>query len=73
MQVQPSNPHLFVSGSQDHTIRVWDRRTDRSVGMFGTVDAAGADGTFKVVAHDMVMSLDIVDNTLISAGVVGEG
>ena len=71
MQVQPSNPHLFVSGSRDNTIRVWDRRQDRSVGMFVTVDAAGTDGVFNVAAHAdrMVTSLDVADNTLISTGV----
>lgn len=28
----PPNPNVFLSGSRDCTVKVWDRRTDRSVG-----------------------------------------
>lgn len=61
----PPNPNLFMSGSRDSTVRVWDRRGDRCVGMFGTVGKTG-----RVQAHDaMITCIDAFDSTMIlSAG-----
>lgn len=62
----PTHPNLFVSGSRDMTIRVWDKRSDKSVGMFGNLEG----GTVK--AHDdMITCLDVHENLLLSTGCDG--
>lgn len=61
----PPNPNIFMSGSRDCTVRVWDRRTPSSVGMFGTLTKTG-----RVQAHDgMITCLDANDaGAILSAG-----
>ncbi|CAM6126900.1 unnamed protein product [Calypogeia fissa] len=61
----PPNPNLFMSGSRDFTVRVWDRRVERCVGMFGTIGKTG-----RLQAHDaMITCLDASDtNMILSAG-----
>ncbi|KAL2652534.1 hypothetical protein R1flu_020662 [Riccia fluitans] len=61
----PPNSNLFLSGSRDFTVRVWDRRVDRCVGLFGTVGKTG-----RLQAHDaMITCLDAIDtNMILSAG-----
>ncbi|GLC53937.1 hypothetical protein PLESTB_000889600 [Pleodorina starrii] len=62
------NPHVFVSGSRDATIRVWDRRMAQSVGCFGEPNSA----TGQMQAHsDLVTCVDTTDNLLLSASVDG--
>eukprot|EP00897_Mesotaenium_endlicherianum_P001656 jgi/Mesen1/1518/ME000132S00457 len=57
----PPNPNMFLSGSRDCTVRIWDRRTASSVGMFGSVGKAG-----RVQAHDaMITCLDAVDTNMV--------
>ena len=62
----PSNPNIFVSGSTDATIRIWDRRVAaHSVGMFGTVDSA----TNYARAHgDTITCVDVMGDLLVSTG-----
>jgi WD40 repeat protein len=61
----PPNHNIFMSGSRDFTVRVWDRRRERCVGMFGTVSKTG-----RLQAHDaMITCLDAIDtNFILSAG-----
>ncbi|KAG6543105.1 hypothetical protein Mapa_015354 [Marchantia paleacea] len=61
----PPNSNLFLSGSRDFTVRVWDRRVDRCIGLFGTVGKSG-----RLQAHDaMITCLDASDtNMILSAG-----
>ncbi|KAH8970628.1 hypothetical protein BDL97_02G097800 [Sphagnum fallax] len=61
----PPNHNIFMSGSRDFTVRVWDRRRERCVGMFGTVAKNG-----RLQAHDaMITCLDAIDtNFILSAG-----
>lgn len=65
----PSNPNIFVSGSTDATIRIWDRRVAaHSVGMFGTLDSA----TNYARAHgDTITCVDVMGDLLVSTAVDG--
>ncbi|KAJ7519822.1 hypothetical protein O6H91_20G057200 [Diphasiastrum complanatum] len=55
------NQNIFMSGSRDCTVRVWDRRVDRSIGV-------GKTGQLQ--AHDgMITCIDASDmNMILSAG-----
>ncbi|KAG0613087.1 hypothetical protein M758_6G075600 [Ceratodon purpureus] len=61
----PPNHNLFMSGSRDSSVRVWDRRVERCVGMFGSMQKNG-----RVQAHEsMITCLDAIDtNLILSAG-----
>eukprot|EP00245_Coleochaete_scutata_P012341 TRINITY_DN4766_c0_g1_i3.p1 TRINITY_DN4766_c0_g1~~TRINITY_DN4766_c0_g1_i3.p1 ORF type:complete len:567 (+),score=75.98 TRINITY_DN4766_c0_g1_i3:122-1822(+) len=61
----PPDHHVFISGSRDMTIRVWDRRQAQSVGMFGMLAKTG-----RVQAHSlMITCLDASDTSMVlSAG-----
>ena len=48
--LHPNNPFVFVSGSRDKTIRVWDRRVSSCVGIFGVQDPT----TFAVSSRFMM-------------------
>ncbi|GLJ30688.1 hypothetical protein SUGI_0607780 [Cryptomeria japonica] len=63
----PPNQFVFMSGSRDCTIRVWDCRTDRCIGMLGV----GEMGRFK--AHNnLVTSIDADETSMvISCGLDG--
>jgi len=60
----PANPHMFLSGARDLTVRVWDFRCDRSVGMLGKPGAGGIPQ-----AHDQLITcLDASDqHTVLSS------
>uniref|UniRef100_A0A7S0S0L2 Guanine nucleotide-binding protein subunit beta-like protein n=1 Tax=Pyramimonas obovata TaxID=1411642 RepID=A0A7S0S0L2_9CHLO len=60
----PANPHMFLSAARDLTVRVWDFRCDRSVGMLGKPG-----GTGIPQAHEQLITcLDASnDNTVLSS------
>ncbi|GBG71186.1 hypothetical protein CBR_g8489 [Chara braunii] len=62
----PPNPNIFMSGSRDFTVRIWDRRRDGCVGMFGTMSQNG-----RIQAHEqMITCLDASDVSMVlSAGI----
>ncbi|GAQ84869.1 hypothetical protein KFL_002090210 [Klebsormidium nitens] len=64
----PPNPNVFFSGSRDCTVKVWDRRSDRSVGCFGEARPGGG-----VQAHSaMVTCVDALEpSAIVSSGMEG--
>ncbi|KAH9301379.1 hypothetical protein KI387_012962, partial [Taxus chinensis] len=67
ISLYPRSQFVFMSGSRDCTIRVWDCRTDRSIGMLGV----GKTGKFK--AHNsLVTSIDADETSMVvSCGLDG--
>ncbi|GIL65180.1 hypothetical protein Vafri_18968 [Volvox africanus] len=58
------NPNVFATAGRDHTVLVWDRRVEGSVGMFGELNPMKG----RAEAHsDMVSALDTTENFLLSS------
>ncbi|GLI66711.1 hypothetical protein VaNZ11_010647 [Volvox africanus] len=58
------NPNVFATAGRDHTVLVWDRRLEGSVGMFGELNPMKG----RAEAHsDMVSALDTTENFLLSS------
>ncbi|GJP31688.1 hypothetical protein CLOM_g14742 [Closterium sp. NIES-68] len=60
LTVFPPNPNLFLSGSRDSTIRLWDRRASNAVALLGSPSPSG-----RPQAHaGMVTALDACPATV---------
>lgn len=68
-QASPSNPTIFVTGSYDHTVRVWDLRLAADA----AADAAAVDGDDDEAADAAVVEDVADDDEAAAAGGAGAG